>query len=202
MGTSPIGLWEFTPRIGSACKDDAGGNAGGSRVARKSQPHILVKLRNPNEEIQVANRINSTLPGNKVQLDSRHIRDSEKTIPYLGVFLRILVGLAAIVSAVVVMLAMYTTITERTREIGILKAMGASRRYIVFIIESEALVISVVGLVAGFVFSFAIGYAIHQVYGLFFEYSWSWGLTAAAIGILGGAIGALYPPGGRQTSMP
>jgi putative ABC transport system permease protein len=91
------------------------------------------------------------------------------------------------------MLAMYTTITERTREIGILKALGASRRYIVFIIESEALLISVVGLVTGFIVSFAAGYLIHQEYGLFFEFSWGWATTAAAIGILGGAIGALYP---------
>jgi putative ABC transport system permease protein len=155
--------------------------------------YILVKLRNPNDEVAVANRINTTLPGNKVQLTRDIFSSLEKNIPYLGVFLRILVGLAAIVSAVVVMLAMYTTITERTREIGILKAMGASRRYIIFVIESEALVISVVGLIAGFVFSFVIGYAIHQIYGLFFEYSWSWGLTAAAIGIFGGAFGALYP---------
>src|SRR5882724_2313585 len=155
--------------------------------------YILVKVRNPNEEVKVAERINATLPGNKIQFTRDLFTSLEKSIPYLGVFLRILVGLAAVVSALVVMLAMYTTITERTREIGILKAMGASRRYIVFIIESEALVISVVGLLAGFVFSFAIGYAIHQVYGLFFEYSWTWGLTAAAIGILGGAFGALYP---------
>jgi len=88
---------------------------------------------------------------------------------------------------------MYTTITERTREIGILKALGASRRYIIFIIESEALLISVVGLSAGFVLSFVIGYGIHRIYGLYFEFSWSWALTAAAIGILGGAFGALYP---------
>ena len=155
--------------------------------------YILIKLRNPNEEVLVASRIDATLPGNKIQLTRDIFSSLEKSIPYLPVFLRILVGLAAIVSAVVVMLAMYTTITERTREIGILKAMGASRRYIVFIIESEALVISTVGLVVGFSCSFAIGYAIHQVYGLFFEFSWSWGLTAAAIGILGGAFGALYP---------
>ena len=155
--------------------------------------YILIKLRNPNEEVAVAKRINETLPGNKVQLTRDIFSSLEKTIPYLGVFLRILVGLAAIVSAVVVMLAMYTTITERTREIGILKALGASRRYIVFIIESEALVISAVGLVAGFIFSFVIGYGIHRIYGLFFEFTWSWGLTAAAIGILGGAFGALYP---------
>ena len=54
-----------------------------------------------------------------------HLRSNGKSIPLLGVFLRVLVGLAAVVSALVVMLAMYTTITERTREIGILKAMGA-----------------------------------------------------------------------------
>jgi len=155
--------------------------------------YILVKVRNPNEEVEVAKRIDAALPGNKIQFTRDLFTSLEKTIPYLGVFLRILVGLAAVVSAVVVMLAMYTTITERTREIGILKALGASRRYIVFIIESEALLISAIGLLAGFVLSFAAGYAIHRVYGLFFEFSWSWALTAAAIGMLGGALGALYP---------
>jgi putative ABC transport system permease protein len=155
--------------------------------------YILVKIRNAGEEVKVAERINTTLPGNKIQLTRDLFTSLEKTIPYLGVFLRILVGLAAVVSALVVMLAMYTTITERTREIGILKALGASRRYIVFIIESEALLISAVGLLAGFVCSFALGYGIHQVYGLYFEFSWNWALTAAAIGILGGALGALYP---------
>jgi putative ABC transport system permease protein len=109
------------------------------------------------------------------------------------VFLRVLVVLAAIVSALVVMLAMYTTITERTREIGILKALGASRGYIVGIIEKEALLISLIGVVTGFVLSIITGALIHRANGLFFEYSWKWALTAAAIGLLGGALGALYP---------
>ncbi len=155
--------------------------------------YILVKVQNPDQQVEVAKRIDAALPGNKIQITRDLFTSLEKTIPYLGVFLRILVGLAAVVSALVVMLAMYTTITERTREIGILKALGASRRYIVLIIESEALLISAVGLLAGFVLSFAIGYGIHQIYGLYFEYSWSWAITAAAIGILGGALGALYP---------
>lgn len=155
--------------------------------------YIMVKIRNPSEERQVAERINAALPGNKIQFTRDVFTTLEKNIPFLGVFLRILVGLAAIVSAVVVMLAMYTTITERTREIGILKALGASRRYIVFIIESEALLISAIGLLAGFVASLVIGFAIHSFYGLFFEYSWGWSLTAAGIGLLGGGFGALYP---------
>jgi putative ABC transport system permease protein len=141
----------------------------------------------------VAKRIATQLPGNKIQFTSDIFTSIEQSIPYLKVFLRVLVALAAIVSALVVMLAMYTTITERTREIGILKALGAPRGYIVGIIEKEAIIISLIGLAVGFVLSFMAGFMIHRLYGLFFEFSWTWGLTAAGIGILGGAVGALYP---------
>jgi putative ABC transport system permease protein len=88
---------------------------------------------------------------------------------------------------------MYTTITERTREIGILKAMGASRGYIIGVIEKEAALISIIGLVAGFVISFSAGFLINRVYGLLFSYGWGWALTAVVIGVLGSLIGALYP---------
>jgi putative ABC transport system permease protein len=141
----------------------------------------------------MARRIDEQLPGNKIQLTRDIITNIEKSIPYLGVFLRALVGLSAVVSMLVVMLAMYTTITERTKEIGILKALGASRAFIVGEIEKEAVLISVGGVVAGFVVSFLVGYLIQHAYGLLFEYSWEWGLTAAVIGLLGGALGALYP---------
>src|ERR1700752_440398 len=154
---------------------------------------IFVKLRDSEQLNQVAARIDKELPGNTIQPTKEVFTSIEKSIPYLGTFLRVLVGLAAIVSALVVMLAMYTTITERTREIGILKAMGASRSYIIGVIEKEAILISVIGLVAGFVVSLIAGYVIHRFYGLLFEYSLWWTLTAAAIGLIGGVVGALYP---------
>jgi putative ABC transport system permease protein len=154
---------------------------------------IFVKLRNPEQLQEVAQRINQELKGNTIQPTAEVFTSFEKSIPYLGVFLRVLVGLAAVVSSLVVMLAMYTTITERTREIGILKAMGASRSYIVGIIEKEAILISFIGLVAGFAISLLAGYLINKTYGLVFEYSWTWTLVAAVIGVLGAIIGALYP---------
>jgi putative ABC transport system permease protein len=154
---------------------------------------IYVKVRNPARAVEVARRIDEQLPGNKIQLTRDIITNIEKSIPYLGVFLRALVGLSAVVSMLVVMLAMYTTITERTKEIGILKALGASRAFIVGEIEKEAVLISVGGVVAGFAVSFLAAYLIRGAYGLPFEYSWAWGLTAALIGLLGGAVGALYP---------
>ncbi|MGA9997220.1 MAG: ABC transporter permease [Pyrinomonadaceae bacterium] len=155
--------------------------------------YILIKCRNAEDQVAVAGRINKELPGNKIQFTRDVFTSVEKRIPYLGVFLRVLVGLAALVSALVVMLAMYTTITERTREIGILKAMGASRGFIIGAIEKEAILISVIGLVAGFTVAMLAGLLIHRVYGLVFEYGWSWAVTAAVIGLAGGALGALYP---------
>jgi putative ABC transport system permease protein len=154
---------------------------------------IFVKLKNTDQVQEVAKRIDTELPGNTIQPTREVFTSFEKSIPYLGVFLRVLVGLAALVSSLVVMLAMYTTITERTREIGILKAMGASRGYIVGIIEKEAVLISIIGLLAGFAVSMLAGYLIHKAYGLVFEYSWTWATVAAAIGIGGGILGALYP---------
>ncbi|HLM55666.1 MAG TPA: ABC transporter permease [Pyrinomonadaceae bacterium] len=154
---------------------------------------ILVKAREGVDPVALARRIDEQLPGNKIQLTREIITNIEKSIPYLGVFLRTLVALSAFVSALVVMLAMYTTITERTREIGVLKALGASRGFIVGEIVKEALLISVFGVAVGFAASFLAGYLIQNSYGLMFEYSWAWGLTAAVIGLLGGALGALYP---------
>ena len=157
--------------------------------------YILVKCKDGVDPLAVVQRIEAqpTTTGNKIQFTRDIITNIEKQIPYLSVFLRALVVLSAIVSGLVVMLAMYTTITERTREIGMLKALGASRGYIVSVIEWEALMISLLGLVAGFVVSFLAGFAINRAYGLLFEYGWEWALVAALIGVGGGTLGALYP---------
>jgi putative ABC transport system permease protein len=155
--------------------------------------YVLVKVTNPDEKVAVQRRINEQFPGNKVQFTADVFTSIENNIPALAVFLRTLVALSAIVSALVVMLAMYTTITERTREIGILKALGASRGYIIAVIEKEALLIGVVGLVVGFFVSFVAGFFIRRTTGLLFEYGWKWAFTAAVIGLLGAAVGAFYP---------
>jgi putative ABC transport system permease protein len=49
------------------------------------------------------------------------------------------------------------------------------------------------GLVVGFALALGAGFVIHKSTSLIFEYGWRWALVAAAIGLLGGAIGALYP---------
>ena len=155
--------------------------------------YILVKINDGADVDQVAARINQALPGNKINLTRELVIDATERIPGLNTFLRVLVALSAFVSIIFVLLSMYTTITERRKEIGILKSLGASTTYIISAIEGEAFFIGVLGVVVGFGLSLAASILIGREFHLAFEFSLGWALTAAAIAIGGSLFGALYP---------
>ena len=155
--------------------------------------YILVKLRDGADPDTVAARINQELPGNKVHLTRDLIIDAQERIPVLNTFLKVLVGLGAFVSVIFVLLSMYTTITERRKEIGILKSMGASKGFIISTIEGEAFMIGVLGVVLGLIVAFAASVGIGRGFELAFEFSLGWVGTAVIIAILGSLFGALYP---------
>jgi putative ABC transport system permease protein len=155
--------------------------------------YILVKIQDGANPDEVAARINEHLPGNKINLTRDLIIDAQDRIPALNTFLRVLVGLGAFVSIVFVLLSMYTTITERRKEIGILKSLGASKSFIISVIEGEAFLIGILGLLLGFSASFLTAYIIQSSFDLQFEFSLLWILTAVVIAIGGSLFGALYP---------
>lgn len=182
----------FSPPSGSRIKMSLAAMQDALEVTKKCT-YILVKLKDGANVEAVANHINEVLPGNKINLTRDLIVDAEERLPALNIFLRVLVGLGAFVSTIFVLLSMYTTITERKKEIGILKSLGASKSFIVTVIESEALLIGVLGIMLGFVVSFVASFAIQNIYELQFEFSRGWILTAILIAIGGSLVGALYP---------
>jgi len=93
----------------------------------------------------------------------------------------------------VILLAMYTTVTERTRQIGILKSLGMSNTMIAWVIEQEALLVSVLGVMVGLALTFAARFALMRVSNLSVEIEPRWVLISLLIGVVGGSIGALYP---------
>ena len=155
--------------------------------------YILVKLQDGADIDAVAAKINEALPGNKINLTRDLIIDAQDRIPALKTFLRVLVGLGAFVSTMFVLLSMYTTITERRKEIGILKSLGASKSFIISVIEGEAFLIGVLGAFLGFTASFLASYIIQKSFDLQFEFSRDWTLTAILIALGGSLVGALYP---------
>ena len=155
--------------------------------------YILIKVKDGADADAVAATINEKLPGNKITMTRDIVIDAQERIPGLNTFLRILVGLGAFVSTIFVLLSMYTTVTERRKEIGILKSLGASTSFIISTIEGEAFLIGVLGVGVGFLAAFGASYLISRQFALAFEFSTGWMLTAVAIAIGGSLIGALYP---------
>ncbi|MDQ3041203.1 MAG: ABC transporter permease [Acidobacteriota bacterium] len=155
--------------------------------------YILVKIKDDANLDETAARINQTLPGNKITLTRDFVIDAQDRIPALKTFLRVMVGLGAFVSTLFVLLSMYTTITERRKEIGILKSLGASKSFIISVIEGEAFFIGVLGITLGFAASFLTSYIIQSSFDIQFEFSNYWAAVAALIAIAGSLVGALYP---------
>ena len=155
--------------------------------------YILVKLKDGADVATVARRIDEVLPGNKINLTRDLVIDAQDRIPGLNTFLRVLVGLGAFVSTIFVLLSMYTTITERRKEIGILKSLGASKAFIVKTIEGEAFMIGVLGVILGLIVAVLASIGIGRLFELAFEFSAGWIVTAIAIAVAGSLVGAFYP---------
>ena len=182
----------FSPPSGARIKMSLGAMQEALEAPGKCT-YILVKVKDGADPNAVAARINEILPGNKINLTSDLIIDAKDRIPALGTFLRVLVGLGAFVSTIFVLLSMYTTITERRKEIGILKSLGAPKSFIIRAIEGEAFMIGLLGVLLGIVAAFVASAIISRAFDLAFEFSWGWILTAVSIAIVGSLVGALYP---------
>ncbi len=86
---------------------------------------------------------------------------SVDSIPLLKNFTHVVIGLAVIVGFLVVFLSMYTAVLERTREIGILKALGASPGYILGMLLRETTLLAVAGSIAGILMSYGTRWLMH-----------------------------------------
>ena len=92
---------------------------------------------------------------------------------------------------------MVMSVVERTREIGVLRALGWRKRRILGMIVRESVALSLIGGLAGIVTGVAFGYALNLVPMMqgFFRMEYSVGLFAQAVGtaLVLGAIGGIYP---------
>ena len=104
------------------------------------------------------------------------------------------ITIAVIVGFLVIFQSMYTAVMERTREIGILKSLGASRGYIVSTVLREAALVTVAGIVLGIVLTECIKAGLHYRYPTRpFLVPPAWWLRSLAIAFAGAVLGATYP---------
>jgi putative ABC transport system permease protein len=154
---------------------------------------ILVGCVDPGQQEVVAGRIKERFPEDQLVMTRDLPELYASGVPALNVFLKVVIGVAASISMLVILLAMYTTVTERTRQIGVLKSLGMSKSKIAWVIEQEAIVVSLLGVITGILFALAAQFAIMRVTNLNVELEPLWIAIAFLVGLLGGTIGALYP---------
>jgi putative ABC transport system permease protein len=113
----------------------------------------------------------------------------------LNDFVGVVVGIGVVIGFAVVCLSMYMAVLQRTREIGILKALGGSKLFILQIIWAEALLLGLGGTALGILMSYGARWAIETLRPASFqmEIVYVWWPIAAAITLVGASLGALYP---------
>ena len=154
---------------------------------------FLIKVKDGYAPEAVAESIHKTFSENQVLLTKDLEELYMQSIPALNVFLNIFIAVAAIISALVILLTMYTTVTERTRQIGIMKSLGMANGSIAWIIAQEALLISFCGIVGGILLTVILRFLLTRVTTLEVEISPLVLLIVFVVGLIGGALGALYP---------
>lgn len=158
---------------------------------------FYLKLSSPANAAQVSDAIKSTSGMQQysvISMQEYMTMMAPDNLPGFNLAIRIVIGIAVIVGFLVIFQSMYTAIMERTREIGILKSLGASKLYIVNVVLRETALLAGVGIAAGIGISFLTRHVIlvsRPVMHLFWSYQWV--LVAAAIALMGALGGALYP---------
>jgi putative ABC transport system permease protein len=115
-------------------------------------------------------------------------------LPAFNIGLQIVIGIAVTIGFLVIFQSMYTAVMERTREIGILKSLGASKLYIIALVLRETGLLAFAGIALGV----GATYLMRSIFlrtapTLDFAVTPGWVGTAILIALAGALLGAFYP---------
>jgi putative ABC transport system permease protein len=115
-------------------------------------------------------------------------------LPAFTAALYTVIGIAVVIGFLVVFQSMYTAVMERTREIGVLKSLGASRLYIVRVVLGETGLLAICGIAVGIALTYAVRSALHLRFPtLSFSLTGPWLFRAGLTAFVGAILGAAYP---------
>jgi putative ABC transport system permease protein len=156
---------------------------------------VWVKVDDPANIQTVIDELKERLPDHNVySMDEMTSLLTANNLPLIQNFTKVVIGIGVVVGFLVVFLSMYTAVLERTREIGILKALGASPAYVLGILLRETVLLAVTGAIAGILMTYGVQVLMRQFAPTFpMLIVKSWWLPSAGLALVGSLIGALYP---------
>jgi putative ABC transport system permease protein len=156
---------------------------------------FLLRCTRPEHTQDVIEELRHVLPGYTI----RPLKDflslmTATNVPGLKTFIHAMIGLAVAIGLLVIFLTMYTTVIERTRDIGVLKSLGADRSFIIRALLSESTALCIIGIAAGVGLSYLVRAAFLAGFPtLSILITPGWIAGAAGIALGGAILGASYP---------
>jgi len=158
---------------------------------------FYLKVDNPGNEQAVIDEVHGTkgLADYPVQtMEEWMSMMTPDKLPGFNVALHTITAIAVIIGFLVIFQSMYTAVLERTREIGILKSMGASKATIVTVVLRETAVLAVAGVVVGIAGTYGVRVLLFHIFPTqHFEITSEWIVRGALIAFGGALCGSLYP---------
>jgi putative ABC transport system permease protein len=156
---------------------------------------FLLRCTRPEHTEDVMEELRHVVPGYTI----RPLKDflslmTATNIPGLQTFIHAMIGLAVAIGLLVIFLTMYTTVIERTRDIGVLKSLGADRSFIIRALIYESTALCILGIAAGVGLSYLVRAAFLAGFPtLSILITPRWIVSAAGIALGGAVVGASYP---------
>jgi putative ABC transport system permease protein len=157
---------------------------------------VYVKLDDPSRTNEVIESLRAKLKDYQIySMEEYTSLFSVANVPMLKEFIWVVIGLGVLVGFLVVFLSMYTAVLERTREIGVLKALGASPGYVLNILMRETTLLAIAGSVLGILLSYVTRFVITSLVPgtLIQAIVPNWWPISAGIALAGALLGAIYP---------
>ena len=163
--------------------------------ARDKASVFFVKCTRPEHTEDVMEDMRHLLPGYTIRPLKDYLSLMTSTnIPGLESFINAMIMLAVTIGLLVIFLTMYTTVIERTRDIVVLKSLGANHWFVIRALLSESAALCLLGIGAGIGLSYLVraGF-LWKFPTLTILITSGWILRAAGIALLGALFGASYP---------
>jgi putative ABC transport system permease protein len=156
---------------------------------------MFVKASHRADTQMVYQELHKQFPANSIlRASDSSLLLADTRLPGLAEFKMTIVVVSMLISFMVILLAMYSTIHERTREIGILKSLGASRRFIIGMILKESVMICCSGAIVGIIVSEIVCKIVtFEFPTLQVAMSGNDLFRGLVLGLAAGILGSLYP---------
>ncbi|MFH1424228.1 MAG: ABC transporter permease [archaeon] len=156
---------------------------------------VMAKVSDPEEAESIAEKIEEDFDDVIALVDKDIQREAGKMLAQINAMIYSIGGIASMISIIVIMNVMFMSVRERTREIGTMKAIGATNRQILLEIMGEAIIMGFIGGLIGLGLSFlavmAVNAAIGSQMALISPRLAAMSISfACVIGLIGGALPA------------